>query len=138
MSSVLLDKATKPDDTSLSKALGKSKPHWDAIIARVVDEHPELTREWKFYGAKHGWQLRIARKKAVVLYMIPHQGSFLAALALKEPALAVLRSSGFLAGLVAEIDGAKANVEGRPARIEVTRKGQVDIVLRLLELKLIT
>lgn len=124
------------DDTTLSTMLGETKPHWDAIVAHVVREYPSLAREWKFYGPKHGWQLRILRKKSIVLYLIPHEGRFRAASALKKPALARLHESGLPPELVAEIEGAKTYGEGRPARVEVTDETHVGVVERLLALAL--
>lgn len=136
MASNFIDKAAKPDEASLSGMLGETKPHWDAIVAQVSSEYPSLVHEWKFYGAKHGWQLRILRKKAVVLYLIPHEGSFLAATALKKPALALLHASGLPPSFIAEIEGTKAYGEGVPARLEVTDAKHVGVVLRLLALVL--
>jgi hypothetical protein len=136
MASIFPDKTARPTDGNLATALGRTKAHWDAIVGHVAREHPNLARDWKFYGSKYGWQLRIIRKRSVVLYLIPHAGSFLVATALKSEALARLRESGLPSNLVAEIEAAKTYAEGRPARVEVTEEPQVDVVLRLLALVL--
>jgi hypothetical protein len=128
------DKAAKPAEAALSKALGKSRPLWDALLA-YLDE-AGVGREWKFYGAKYGWQIKAATKKVAVLYMIPHEGSFLAALALKGKAVEAVRASKLPAALIKEIVNAKEYAEGRPARIEVTGKKQADIVKQLVAIKL--
>jgi hypothetical protein len=128
------DKATRPDDAALAKVLGKSRTHWDALLAYLGEAG--VAREWKFYGAKYGWQIKAANKKSAVLYMIPHEGSFLAALALKSKAVEAVRASNLPAGLIKEIESAKEYAEGRPARVEVATKSQAEMVKRLVAIKL--
>jgi hypothetical protein len=93
--------------------------------------------EWKFYGKKHGWQIKALRKKKALLYLIPHQGSFLAGMALDEQAVAAVRDSALPPTLVEEIVSAKPSPEGRPARVEVETKAQAELVRRLLAIKTI-
>lgn len=133
---VFPEKAHPPADAALKEALGKAKPHWDALLAHLDDDHEGLAREWKFYGAKFGWQLKVAGKKKAILYLVPRAGRFLAALALDQKAVAALKASDLPAELVREVEIAKAYPEGRPARVEVTARKQLDVVKRLIALKL--
>jgi hypothetical protein len=130
------DKAAKPDPTSLSDALGKAKRSWDAIVDDLGKRNSGLVQTWKFYGKKYGWQLKVATKRAALLYMIPRRGGFLAALTLNAKALGSLRTSDLPANLVREIESSRTYPEGRPARVEVTSEKQVDVVKRLLAIKL--
>ncbi|MFV8752053.1 DUF3788 family protein [Nannocystaceae bacterium ST9] len=129
------ERTTEPDEVCLNELLGETKPHWDALVEHVAREHPGLARTWKRYG-KQGWQLKITKGKAAAMYLIPHPGHFVAATALKGPALAELGASGLPASLIAVIEAAKTYPEGRPARVEVREAGDVAIAVRLLALKL--
>lgn len=135
MSSVFDEKAEPPNDAALTQALGRSKAHWDAIMCHV-EGIEGVSVEWKFYGKKHGWQVKAMRKKKALIYLIPHQGSFLAGMALDEQALAVVRGSALPPALVEEIVAAKPSSEGHPARVEVGTKAQAEQVRRLLAIKL--
>jgi len=137
-SSFFDDKARKPDEASLSEALGKAKRCWDAIIDHLDKKCDGHVREWKFYGEKYGWQLKVVHNKRSVLYLVPRKDSFMASLALKEKAVDAVRASGLPPSLIRDIENAKAYPEGKPARIEVTGKKQADIVKQLLEIKLST
>ena len=130
------DKTKEPDDDDLSQVLGKVKKYWDAIIDDADKKCDSLVREWKFYGKKHGWQLKLSYKKRAVLYMIPHQGSFLAGMALKEPAVDMVRTSKIPPSIIKEIENSKAYPEGKPARIEVSTQKHVDIIKQLIAIKL--
>lgn len=135
MSSVLVDKSAPPDDATLAAALGRAKPQWDHIVARAHIACPGLAGEWKHYGQKHGWQLKLATKKRAIIYLIPHRGSFTAALALNPRAVAALRDGGFAESYVREVENGRTSPEGKPARVEVSDRKDGETVIKLLAVK---
>jgi hypothetical protein len=130
------ERPREPDEASLAATLGQLKTHWDAIVQHAEKECGGLVREWKFYGQKYGWQLKFSDKKRVVLYLIPREGRLLAAMALRPPAIEALREHGLPPALLREVEAARAGPEGKPARVEVNSKKDVDIVKQLLAIKL--
>jgi hypothetical protein len=134
MSSAFTEKAGPPDDDALGAVLGAARKHWEALLAHVDGSHADLRREWKFYGAKYGWQLKVLDRKKAVLYLIPHERSFMAALPLGPRAVEELASTPLPPALVEEIRGAKASPEGQPARVEVRTAAQATQVKQLLDL----
>lgn len=124
--------AEPPDLTPL---LGKAKPAWDALC-KFLAEAPGTTSEWKFYGAKYGWQLKVTAKRRALVYLIPREGRFTAALALRDDAIEALRAARFPAERLREIDEARASTEGKPARIEVTGVPDLRLVKMLVSAKL--
>lgn len=129
--------AKAPSDAELARRLGRAKKHWDVILD-ALSVHDGLVREWKFYGAKYGWQLKLVSRRRAIVYLIPRDRGFTAGLALNDAALEAVRRGRFPAALLREIETAKAAPEGHPARIDVTGAEQVDLVIRLVALKLST
>ena len=129
-------RSNPPDDVTLAQTLGKTKNVWNAVVDHIDRLPNGLVRKWKFYGTKYGWQMKVTDGKRAVLYLIPHEGSFLAALALNDQAVAALRSQKIPLPLLREITTAKTYPEGRPARIEVTTKSDLTVVKKLLAIKL--
>lgn len=123
-------------DGELASLLGRAKPAWDTLVA-WMEAREGLAMVWKFYGAKHGWQLKFvdARKRSV-LYMIPREGRFGAALALRDDAIAALPAAGVAPDVVRAISQAKPSTEGRPARVEVTGARDLALVKELVTVKL--
>jgi hypothetical protein len=121
--------------TEILARLGRAGVQWDALL-RFVEAQAGVTREWKLYGGKHGWQLKLIAKKRALAYLIPRDGYFTAALALRPRAIDALASSGLPAELVRAIMTAKESSEGRPARVDVRDREQRELVERLLTLKL--
>ncbi len=87
---------------------------------------------WKFYGKKHGWQLKCIKRKKAVLYMVPKDGFFSAGLALNAKAFAALDDSELPPEVVAEIKGGPGASEGQPARFELTDGAHVENIKTLV------
>jgi hypothetical protein len=129
-------KIRQPEDAELAATLGRSKRQWDELLARLDAVHPGLVREWKHYGEKYGWQLKLMKQKRAVLYLTPHPGRFTASLALRDPAIALLRKAGIPADVVRRIEQAAEAPEGRPARVDVIGDEQAGLVAQLVAIKL--
>lgn len=128
-------KASKDGPPDLLRLLGKAGGAWTELRG-FLDELDGVTSEWKFYGEKHGWQLKAATKKRALLYLIPREGRFTAAVALREEAIIALRAAGFPEERVREIEQARGSIEGRPARVDVTGRGDLGLVKQLVSVKL--
>src|SRR5688572_30751705 len=124
--------AEPPDVTPL---LGPARKQWDALL-KFLGELDGVVPEWKFYGEKYGWQLKLKAKGRALVYLIPRPGRFTAALALRKPAIAALRAGGIPEELVREIEAAKEAPEGKPARVEVSSPRTLALLKKLLVIKL--
>jgi hypothetical protein len=119
----------------MTPLLGETRKLWEALCT-FLDELEGVTGEWKFYGEKYGWQLKVTAKRRALLYLIPRPEHFTAAMALREPAIAALRERGIPEPLVREIEAAKASSEGKPARVEVRNPRDLTVVKKLVAIKL--
>jgi hypothetical protein len=115
--------------------LGVSRSLWVRLVERAVASYG-LQPVWKDYGAKHGWQLKLMRGRRVALYLIPKDGTFVAALALDGAAVEALPLHRIPARVVDEIRAAAPAPEGHPARIRVETERDADLAWRLVGIKL--
>lgn len=136
MSSVLTDRSSPPDAAALARVLGRSLARWQELSAGLVGGSPPLLQEWKHYGAKYGWQLKVTRQKKTVVNLVPHEGSFLATLALSDAAVERLGRHGVPAKVAGEIAAGKRFPEGRAARVEVRTVAETRLVQQLVAAKL--
>jgi len=79
-------KEAVPDERKLKKALGGVYPAYQEILT-FIDAYP---REWKFYGPKFGWQLKVTQKGKALFYLTPQEGSFRLGFAVREKEKEVL------------------------------------------------
>ena len=62
-SSVFDDKSKKPDNKKLTEILGPTEKYWQEFKKYLEKKYSPVIEEWKFYGQKSGWILKILKKK---------------------------------------------------------------------------
>jgi hypothetical protein len=133
--SIFSDKNVKPDEGALKKAIGKSLKNWQLIHKYVHTKYPLAIDEWNFPGAKYGWSFRIKDKKRAIVYLLPRDKFFKAALVFGQKATDEVMDSKVNKEIKEELRNAKAYAEGRGIRIDVDDKNVKD-VLTLIDIKL--
>jgi hypothetical protein len=118
-----------PTDPRLKKALGALYAGYKGIL--------ELTdgfdHEWKYYGAKFGWQLKAAGKGKALFYLTPLEQSFRIGFAVRENERERLLKSNISSTSKEQLAAAKKYPEGYPLRFEITKKTDMKDVRTVLE-----
>ncbi len=133
--SVFDDKAVKPDEKTLLKAIGNTAGHWQKIKSNLKNEYGELVEDWKYYGQKTGWLLKVLRKKRNLFFCIPLKGSFRIAFVFGEKAVSAVQSSDLPEAINLELRNARKYAEGRGLRIDVESAKDVENIRKLVEIK---
>ncbi|MCX6149722.1 MAG: DUF3788 family protein [Ignavibacteriales bacterium] len=136
MASIFSDKSLQPNDQMLLEVLGKSKKYWDEIKQSLNDKYGELTEEWKFYGQKIGWTLKLLKKKRNLFFFTPYDKYFKISFVFGEKAVAVIEKSDLPENLISELVNARKYVEGRGLAIEVKTQKEVQIIQKLVAIKI--
>jgi hypothetical protein len=74
--SIFDDKSKKPDEKTLKNSSADTWAVWQTIDEHLHEEYGDISSEWKHYGKKSGWVLKVVRKKRTVFYLIPQKGHF--------------------------------------------------------------
>jgi hypothetical protein len=130
------DKSHRPTDTELVAVLGRTKRHWDSLVAHVREVNPTVEAEWKFYTAKFGWTFVARAKRRNLLYLTPDQKRFRVSLAFGDKAVAAAEQSDLPERVIKPIRESPKYPEGRAVRIEVTSARDLAIARQLLALKI--
>jgi hypothetical protein len=131
-----IGKPEPPNDAELAEALGSTTRLWDRQVANLARKHGVTEREWKAYSRKSGWTLRLKRKDRTIVYLSPYRGSFLAAFALGDRAVAAAQRSALPDAVIGIIAEARRYAEGTAVRIEVRQAKDVTVVEALAAIKL--
>ncbi len=133
--SIFDDKAHKPDAGNLAEALGEAAGFWHELRADLEQEYGELVEDWKFYGRKLGWTLKLLRKKRNLFFMTPQNGFFRIAFVFGDRAVAVVERSGLPESIKETLRTARKYAEGRGLQIEVLSSGDIETVRELVRIK---
>jgi len=57
--SIFNSKLVEPDDKMMTYELGETKEYLNRICEFIEKEYGDLIPEWKFYGKKSGWILKL-------------------------------------------------------------------------------
>lgn len=137
MSSVFIDKSIKPDNQMFADTLGSFNKLWEKIKTRLTANYGELNEDWKFYGQKIGWTLKLLYKKRNLFFLTPYENYFQIAFVFGDKAVAVIEKRDLPENIIDEIINARKYAEGRGLRIPVKKQNDVKIVLKLAEIKII-
>jgi hypothetical protein len=119
---MLGDKKGKPPSTrELANLLGRSH----AAFLALTERGSAFSCEWKRYGKKSPWVLKVSQADRTLLYATPMADAFEATVVLGERAAQAALAGRVSKHLHTSIRAAKPYVEGRPVRVIV--KGQADL-----------
>lgn len=134
--SIFSDKAKVPTLPDLKAALGNKYVLWSELRDFVVAKYPPAKEEWSFPGKNYGWNFRIKDKKRAIIYFLPRDGFFKVAFSFNQKAFEQVLASDVAEHIKTELAGAKAYVEGRGVRIDITAAADLPDIKRLVEIKL--
>ena len=113
------DKESPPEEYELSHALGEAITIWKDIVGYVRETYSPVREEWKFYGKKHGWQLKVLLKKRNLFFLVPLEGYFRMGLVFGDRAVEKIKDSGIHPDMIKTITEAKKYAEGRGLPVDI-------------------
>ncbi|MCA9741373.1 DUF3788 domain-containing protein [candidate division KSB1 bacterium] len=134
--SIFDDKASKPDEDELRKVLAASAEYWGALKTFLEDKYAPITTEWKFYGKKSGWLLKVLRRKRNLFFFIPQDGYFQITFVFGDRAVEAVEKSDLPENLKSTLRNAKKYMEGRGLQLEVRCAADLEHVKKLVEIKI--
>ncbi len=111
---VLIEKADEPTDARLRTALGQT---WGLFEALRTLTTASCELDWRHYGKKYGWKLKVHADDKTLLELTVADGWFLVAMAIREKERQELKTDPAAAAL-AEVPDA-ASPEGYGIKIEI-------------------
>jgi hypothetical protein len=133
--SVLNEKTTQPTDALLNQALKETAAVWNTIKRDIAEDCGELIEEWKYYGQKTGWLLKILLKKRNLFFFNPQDGFFTLNFVFGDKAVAAVEESDLPEAMKETLRNARKYAEGRGLSVDVRSPDQVSIIRTLVEIK---
>jgi hypothetical protein len=133
--SVFTDKSKLPGDHDLTGALGEAKQLWDQLKTYVKEIYPDIIEDWKHYGKSSGWTMKLLKKKRNLFFSYPGQGYFVVVFVFGDKAVRAVENSSLPRDIVNTLKAAKKYAEGRGLQVTVKNHDDLEIVKKLITIK---
>lgn len=127
--SIFTDKSKTPGTEDLELAIGQSFEWWKSIRDYVFEKYPAAVEEWNYPGKKYGWSFRIKDKKRAIVYLLPRDQFFKAALVFGKKVFEEILESPVSMDIKKDLKEARVYAEGRGVRIAVTDKKVLEDII---------
>jgi hypothetical protein len=113
-----------PTEAELKPVLGKSYKFWEEIKTSLEKEFGNLNVEWKHYGQKSGWILKLFYKKRNLFFLNPQKDFFAVGFVFGDKAVAQIEKSDLPCEMINELVNARKYAEGRGLNLKPKNKKQ--------------
>lgn len=134
MASAFLDKDSPPAQAQLARVLGTRRALWEQISA-FMQEHYQLSGEWKYFGEKSGWDIWFRKAGRTLVQLTPQAKSFSALVVLGSAQAVKANELKFGKKVRGIFDAARPLHDGRWLFIPVTTTRDVQDILQLVQIK---
>lgn len=135
--SIFPDKQMTPTDDDLAHELGGSKVLFDQLADFIRQEFPPMTTEWKHYGQKSGWLLKLFSGTRNLFFVVPCSGYFKLAFTFGDRAVERILAEQFPEPLKSELANARKYAEGRTILLEIKTGEELEIAKKLARIKVL-
>ena len=127
----LTDVPRPPADATLERSLGAAWPAYRTLVEGQAGLRPE----WKYYGQKYGWSLKLFAGKRNLCFVGPRDGEFMVAFIFGERDVPRVLAADIPQVLKDEFGATRPYAEGRGLRVSVRDISELTTVLALLDIK---
>ena len=131
---ILKDPAVKPSDEIVFSFIGEKKNLWEQLI-NLINEHTDLTGEWRYYNDGKSWLFRGLKKEKAVFWVSVYQSSFSVTFYLSGKAEPLIESSDLPQKLKNEYESTK-EIKFRYISIPMISMEDIESVKKLIKIKL--
>jgi len=133
--SVFDQKNLIPTDAMLSHELGSAIDWLQQICTFIENDLGSLSHDWKYYGQKSGWVLKLIHRKRNLLFVIPLQGSFNVVFTFGEKAFLKILKSELPDYIKTELLDATTYSEGRTIQLHISSEERLQAIFELIKIK---
>jgi hypothetical protein len=133
---ILRDKSQFPTDQVIFSHIGKAKALWLELFQYLDKEHPDFTREWRYYSDGKSWLMKVQHKKKTVFWLSILEGSFRTTFFIHEKAAKIVENSAISEELKKSHRTGKSYGKLRGVTVTYKKKKDVEQAKELIGIKL--
>jgi hypothetical protein len=126
-----------PSKSEILDALGKCYTQWIDLVQFFRDHVTPVSETWKNYGKSSGWTLLQKHKDRTIFYLFPNKRYFTVLFVYGEKAVEAAKEADLPDEILQRILHAKPYQEGRSFQIEVNGGKEMELIKKLIKIKLL-
>jgi hypothetical protein len=135
--SLFNDKIHPPSKPEIMDALGKCYSQWIDLVQYFHDHVSPVTEAWKNFGKSSGWTLLLKHNDRTIIYLFPNKRFFTVLFVYGEKAVSAALEAELPDEILQRIRHAKSYEEGRSFQVEVKGEKEMDLIKKLIKIKLL-
>jgi hypothetical protein len=129
------DKSVVPDERTLLSTLGDMGEIWLELRRYVQSNYGPAIEEWKYYGSKSGWTMKLLSPGKNLFFFTALKGGFRLSFVFGDRAVEAILRSDLPKNIIDEVANAKKYPEGKGLRVEVKDRRAAAAVRELIRIK---
>lgn len=138
--SIFCDKNFPPVEDEIQRVLGEVSMLWQEV-RKYIERNQTIREEWKIYTKKAGWCKKIllvkSKEERNILFLYPNQNYFTAIMVYGDQAIEAIKEGGIPKDVQESILNARPYREGRSFSFEVRNPQELDVLKRLIDIKIL-
>jgi predicted restriction endonuclease len=130
------DNLATPSLELMEEKIGKNYKIFDSILKYLNENYEGIHIQWKHYGEKYGWTLKVFLKKRNLFFITPREGYFNISFVFGDKAVEKVKESDIAHDIKELLHQAKKYVEGTGIKLEVKSREDLLAILILIEIKI--
>jgi hypothetical protein len=125
-----------PSDSVLCRPLGRSKPAWDAFMALLKNDYPQMSVDWRYYNDGKTWLCKVTQKAKTIFWVSAWDKFFKISFYFTANAEVAISASTLDPELKYSFLHPKGRCSLRSVTTEVRKKTDLKPIKELIEIKL--
>lgn len=131
----LNDKEEYPDDTVLSRCLGKVKETWDSFMNFIEENYPSFSGEWRYYKDGKSWLYKLTKKKKTISWISVYDKKFKTTFYFSDKAEDLIKKSKLKKEHIDQFVHGKRYGKIRGITVEIRKPTDLNSTKKLIEIK---
>ncbi len=133
---ILTDPMVEPSPEFLKEVLSEKYDWWMEIRDHVTGNYPHVTEVWKYYNDGKQWLYRLMQKKTTIFWLAVMADTYRITFYFPKKLEALIAGSALPEQMRADFLTARSYGQIRPISLKMEEKSGVELVKRLVALKL--
>jgi hypothetical protein len=126
---IFMAETPRPEEGSIGAALGDKFPWYRGCLEAAAG----FEQDWKYYGAKYGWKLKVWDGSKALFELTVAKGYFRLSMAVREAEVEALRADAAAAPALAELLDSGKSKDGWGIRLTVNEAAKYEKATALIK-----